>query len=85
METVIAVFNNRNHTIQFASYLKRIGIKCKTINTPRELSVACGISVIFPFINLKQAKLILDRFKFSSFNKFYLIQSNDVFKKYQPL
>lgn len=85
MENIIAVFNNRSHTMQFASYLKRIGVRCKTINTPRELSISCGISAIFPYANLKQAKFILDRYRFSSFVKFYLIYTNGVFKKYQPL
>lgn len=85
MENVIAVFNNRSHTMQFASYLKRIGVRCKTINTPRDLSVSCGISAVFPYTNLKQAKFILDRYKFSSFVRFYVMVSNGVFKKYQPL
>ena len=85
MENIIAVFNNRSHTMQFASYLKRIGVRCKTINTPRDLSVSCGISAVFPYANLKQAKFILDRYNFSSFVRFYVIFSNGVLKKYQPL
>lgn len=85
METIIAVFNNRSHTMQFASYLKRIGVRCKTINTPRELSVACGLSAVFPANALKQAEFIVDRYKFSSFVKFYYLISNRVFKKYIPM
>lgn len=85
MENIIAVFGNRSHTMQFASYLKRMGVRCKTMSTPRELSVSCGISCIFPAQNLTQAKFILNRYKFSSFNKFYVINTNGVFKKYQPL
>lgn len=85
METILAVFGNRSHTMQFASYLKRMGVRCKTISTPRELSVSCGISAIFPAQNLNQAKFIIDKYKFSSFVKFYLVISNGVFKKYQPL
>lgn len=85
METILAVFANRSHTMQFASYLKRMGVRCKTISTPRELSVSCGISTVFPAQNLNQAKFIINKYKFSSFNNFYAIITNGVFKKYQPL
>lgn len=85
METILAVFGNRSHTMQFASCLKRMGVRCKTISTPRELSVSCGISAVFPAQNLTQAKFIVDKYKFSSFTKFYIMVSNGVFKKYHPL
>lgn len=85
MEKIIAVFNNRNHTMQFASYLKRMGVRSKTIDTPRELSVSCGISVIFSSANLNQARFLLSRYNFSSFVRFYLIKEKDVFKKFQPI
>lgn len=85
METILAVFGNRSHTMQFASYLKRMGVRCKTISTPRELSVSCGISAVFPVQNLAQAKFIINKYNFSSFNKFYVMMSNGVFKKYQAL
>lgn len=85
MDTIIAVFGNRNQSMQFASYLKRMGVRCKTISTPRELSVSCGISVIFPSQNLTQAKFVLNRYKFSTFVRLYGMISNGVFKKYQPL
>ena len=82
MENVITVFNNRNQSMQFASYLKRMGIVCKTIDTPRDLSVSCGISVVFPYNKLKEAKFLISKYKFSSFAGFYLMQSNGVFKKF---
>lgn len=85
MENIIAVFNNRNQTMQFATNLKRMGARCKTINTPRELSVSCGISVIFPKTFINQAKFILNRYRFSSFVRLYLIRENDILKKYQPI
>lgn len=82
MENVITVFNNRNQSMQFASYLKRMGVSCKTINTPRELSISCGISVVFPYNKLKEAKFLISKYQFSAFVGFYLIQSNGVFKKF---
>jgi len=85
MEKVIAVFNNRNQSMQFASYLKRMNIACKTVNTPRELSVSCGISVIFPINAIKQVEYILQKNKFESFVRMFVIKNNGVLKKYQPI
>ena len=61
MENIIAVFGNRSQAMQFASMLKKIGVRSKTINTPRELSVSCGISVVFGKLYLTQAKMILSK------------------------
>ena len=60
MENIIAVFNNRNQALQFASTLKRLGIRTKTINTPRDLSVSCGISIVFSGKALGQARMVVD-------------------------
>lgn len=61
MDYIIAVFVNRNEAMQFASVLKRIGVRSKTVSTPRELSVSCGISIIFDRKHLNQAKLLLQK------------------------
>lgn len=85
MDKVIAVFHNRNQAMQFSSYLKRMGIQNKTINTPRELSVSCGISVVFSGINMKDADFLVKRYRFGGFDKFYRIISNGFSKKYLPI
>ena len=85
MNNIIAVFNNRNQAMQFANYLKRMGINCKTLSTPRELSVSCGLSVMLSVSALQQAKYILSNFKFSSFVRMYRIESNGYSKKYWPI
>jgi len=85
MENIIVVFNNRNHTMQFASYMKKLGIKCNIVSTPRELSVSCGVSAIFPKSAIKQAKMIIQNFRFSSFVRFYELVNIGVFKKYKPI
>jgi hypothetical protein len=85
MSNVIAVFNNRNHTMQFASYMKKMGIRCNVINTPRELSVACGISAVFGMNAISQAKLIINNVKFSSFYKLYEVIDFGSVKKYRSI
>lgn len=84
MRNIIAVFNNRNQTMQFASYLRRLNVRCKTISTPRELSVSCGLSVVFYENNLIQAKFLLGNYKMESFVGFY-IENDSVIKKYQRI
>ena len=84
MRNIIAVFNNRNQTMQFASYLRRLNVRCKTISTPRELSVSCGLSVVFYENNLIQAKFLLSNYKMESFAGFY-VENDSVIKKYQRI
>ena len=85
MDKIIAVFSNRNQSMQFASYLKRMNIACKTVNTPRELSVSCGISVVFPANALKQAQYIIQKNRFEAFVNFFIIKNNGIFKKYETI
>lgn len=85
MRNIIAVFGNRNHTMQFASYLKRLGIRCKTINTPRELTVSCGISIVFLERDLQRVRGLIYQLKLSSYLGMYLILSDNVFTKYKKI
>lgn len=84
MENIIAVFNNRNQAMQFASILRRLGITSKTVSTPRELSVSCGISIVFNSKNLGQAKMVLDTYRLSSYVRLFVI-GGDLFRKYKPI
>lgn len=78
---IIAVFNNRNNSMKFASYLKRLGITNRTINTPRELSTSCGLSVIFSYKDLNRVKEILYNSRLHLAVKLYIIKTNPI-KKY---
>lgn len=83
MENIIAVFNNRNLAMRFASDLKRLGVQSKIINTPRELSVSCGISVAFSSRNLGQGKLLLGKIGYGGV-KLY-IATKDMFRKFHQI
>ena len=84
MEKIIAVFNNRNQALHFASILKRIGVRTKTINTPRDLSVACGISVVFERKFIGQARNVLEKLGLYASVRMYIV-SGDLFVKYLPV
>jgi len=81
MENIIAVVSNRNYALQFATYLKRNGVKNKIIDTPRELSSSCGISVVFDIKALQFAKQLLVQLRINSFVKLYKVSKNS-FQKY---
>lgn len=85
MDNLIAVFANRNQSMQFASMLKKMQVACKTVNTPRELSVACGISVVFPKMYFNQAVVLIKNYRFNGFVGFYRIIQNGSNKKYQAI
>lgn len=39
------VFRSRTEALKFRTYLFSYGIDAKVVNTPRELSVSCGLSL----------------------------------------
>ena len=71
--------------MQFATYLKRVGIRNKTINTPGEISQACGISVMFWDKDLASARFVLSKSMLASFKGFFLVIGDGVFKKYKAI
>jgi len=81
---VIAVFNNRNKSMQFAGFLKRMGIANRTINTPRELSVSCGVSVVFNSNALNRVREMIYKLRLQMDVRMFLIKSNPI-KKYIPI
>ena len=81
MEIVLVVFDNRNHAFQFASSLKRLGIGVKVVNTPRELSLSCGVSVEIVSKALAHARIVVERMRISTPVRFYLVRG-DFLKKY---
>lgn len=57
MTYYIAVFTSRTETIRFNEILNRNNVSSQVINTPREASVGCGVSVKFSpqdFENVKR-------------------------------
>lgn len=45
MENIITVFVSRTETMRFSEFMTRNGIVNSIVNTPRDLSLGCGISV----------------------------------------
>ena len=70
----IAVFHSKTDVFLFMNYLKRSGVFCETVGTPKEAKVGCGLSVRFLKNNLSVAREILNSVRFNSFYAMYQVQ-----------
>ena len=73
----LVVFRARSETMKFANLLSSYGYRATIVNTPRKISVACGISVKIDFIALETAKLILSRRQFYTFAGIYKLDNDN--------
>lgn len=69
---IFATFHNRTQALQFASSLKAMGVNNKIINTPREISTSCGLTIIFDYKQLNRARALINSQKYMSFRGFYI-------------
>ena len=48
MTEILAIFRSRSQAADCNARLKKAGINCVLINTPKEANVGCGLSVKYP-------------------------------------
>lgn len=70
-EYQFAAFRSREQTIKYYEKLRAYRVSCAVINTPREASIGCGISVKYPKNAENTARLVLARSSYSTFIGFY--------------
>ena len=73
---VLATFHNRTQALQFSNQLKAMGVSVKIINTPREISTSCGLSIMFKVVDMVKARVVINSNKYASFKGFYLKKDN---------
>lgn len=83
MVYVVISFRSRTDTLAFSNLLKSYNVKNYVINTPRQLSVSCGVSVKIDIKDTEIARTLLARRNFVSFAGIFLINqtNNDFFVK----
>jgi len=69
----IIVFRSRTETMKFSQLLRSYGVRNSVINTPRQASVSCGISVKVELKYVDTARNILLRRRFDSYGGIYRI------------
>ncbi|MBS4536978.1 DUF3343 domain-containing protein [Clostridium sp. D2Q-11] len=58
-EIYVITFDSTHHAIKAEKEIKKEDINIKTIPTPREVSVSCGLSLKFDYIDLNRIKSII--------------------------
>lgn len=66
-----AAFRSRQQATAFESALKKQGVNCRTINTPHEIGMGCGLSVRFTMEDMKVVMAVSDRMHQSALIGFY--------------
>lgn len=76
MEYYIAVFKSRTQTMKFQDRLRRNGLAVSIVNTPRQASLGCGLSVKFSGGDLEIIKNILTTESYHSFGGIFFVTGN---------
>lgn len=75
MEYIVVAFKSRAHTVRYAEYLRRRGIYCQIINTPKEAGVGCGLSVRVAVVYAAAARRAAAITAFDSFAGVFLVKN----------
>ncbi len=76
MKFLIIAFKSRNNLYSFNSMLRKYNVSTNIINTPRSVSISCGLSIKTDFRNLALVKTILSQSSLDGFMGCYLINRN---------
>ncbi|MBU5428347.1 DUF3343 domain-containing protein [Tissierella pigra] len=57
----VTTYQSTHHTIQAEGVFKENGISFRTIPTPREITVSCGLAIIFALDDLPKVKDMVSR------------------------
>lgn len=68
--TVLAVFRSRAQSLDFLARVKAAGVPARTVSTPKEAGVGCGVSVKFEDSYYSKAVAVLSQRPYSSFSGF---------------
>lgn len=75
MEYIIISFRSRAHTVRYAEFLRKNGVYCQIINTPKEAGVGCGLSVRISVKDFSAAKKAVAITGYTSFAGYFMIKT----------
>ena len=75
MEYVVIAFRSRAHTVRFAEFLRKNGVYCQIVNTPKEAGVGCGLSVRINPKDFGVARRATAITNYVSFAGFFLVKT----------
>ena len=77
----LVVFRSKSETLKFSSLLASYGCGASIVNTPRQISVSCGVSAKIDAGALGVTKQILMRRQFYTFAGIFAIYNNNQYVK----
>ena len=85
MKYLIIAFKSRNNLQSFARTLRLYGINVSIVNTPRSISISCGLSARTEYRYLNTVKTALSQTDLSSFIGIYVITRNGVYEQVEKV
>lgn len=73
----IAAFRSRQQVMRFESALRRAGVRCQIISTPRDVSLGCGLSVQFDLSDKARVFALYKQTRPSNLIGFYHVLRDD--------
>jgi len=80
MKYYFAAFGSRTQAMRYFDMLKRCGITASILNTPREASLGCGLSVRFNECDFAEAEAIMYKDCFSAYIGFFEYDCGKVYR-----
>ncbi len=74
MKRCVVVFKSRTEVMYFIETVKNYGVYAKTVSTPKEAKIGCGLSSEIPLSSLTLALKIIKNVGFNSFYGVFLIE-----------
>lgn len=68
-------YRSRNHSLEFYKILTKNGISANIIDTPKQASIGCGLSVQFKCSQLDKVMYLETKHRFTSFIGFFKLKN----------
>ncbi len=85
MKYLIIAFKSRTQLQNFVKTLRLYGINASIVNTPRNISISCGLSARTEYHYLTTIKSILQNNQFESLLGIYLITKNGLYEQIEKI
>ena len=57
----IAAYRSRSQVLQMEALLRREGVACSVVSTPREVALGCGLSVRFELEDVERVRRVVGK------------------------
>ncbi len=74
MKYLIIAFKSRNNLFNINKILQKHGINTAVVNTPRNISISCGLSIKVEIKALDLCKNIISRAQLNDFMGIYIVE-----------